>query len=399
MEARSSHAGVNPLSPAVKQTSWRYFVLRDGLTFLSLTAVALLLGGITTLLFRSFQAHRETLADEWVRRGQQQLQQGQAEQAAASLRTALTYRPDDQDTEMQLAEALAASGHLNEAENYFLTLWEAAPGDGPINLQLARLARTRGDGPTAINYYRAAVFGTWQGDAPLHRRDTRLELSQYQIERGDRQAARAELLIAASNNTDAATQLHIGGLLEQAHDPSNAMTAYSNAMASDPARPVAQAKAGELCFAMGNYHCAETWLAAALRSNHWTPEQTARMTQMRDDASRLQQLAFDPQLSTPVRVERLANAAHRAQTTLNACVLQGTAPGGGLLPALQQRWKTLDTAKNRSQLRRDDDMQQQFSSLIYDTVTAVQSCSAFEKDDRLLLYLRSHPVTRFGAAG
>ena len=77
------------------------------------------------------------------------------------------------ENQLALAQALAASGHVNEAENYFLNLWQSRPGDGLINLQLARLERSRGREQQATEYYRAAVFGTWDGDALTRRRDTR----------------------------------------------------------------------------------------------------------------------------------------------------------------------------------------------------------------------------------
>ena len=305
---------------SLKRSPRRRLIVRDSLTFLSLTAVAIVLGGVTTLLFRSFEAHRVALALQWAERGHEALQQGRSSDAVTALRTSLSYQPDDRDNQLLLAQALAASGHTTEAENYFLNLWQAQPGDGPINLQLARLERARGNAQDAINYYRAAVFGTWAGDAPARRRDTRLELSKYLVERGQAQAARAELLVAAGNNPDPAAQLAIGGALEAAGDPKDAMIAYRNVAASGKGGEGGEAKAGELCYATGDYTCAAELLEKALRYNGWQADQKVRMTQLQHNAERLQELAFSPDMTPAVRTSHLLNDASIAQSRLKTCL-------------------------------------------------------------------------------
>jgi tetratricopeptide (TPR) repeat protein len=371
-------------------------MLRDGLKFLWLTLIAILLGGVTTFLFRSFEGHREALAERWSTRGRDALQQEHPADAVRAFRTSLTYRPDDRENQLALAQALAASGHTAEAENYFVNLWQGAPGDGPINLQLARLERTQNEPLKAIDYYRAAVFGTWSGDGPARRRDTRLELSNYLIERGQRQAAEAELLIAAGNNPDGKSQITIGDALERAGDPRDAMTAYRNATQIDNVRRVAQAKAGELCYRMGDYGCAESLLEKALHFEDWTDEQRTRMTALQQNAGRIQELAFSNEVKQPVRTVHLLEGARIAKARLKACAAQNAAEVA--LQELQGQWATLDSAKNRSALRHDDDLQAQFSALIYETETsATGSCGAPTGDDALLLQLRDHPMTHFGA--
>jgi tetratricopeptide (TPR) repeat protein len=369
-------------------------MLRDGLKFLWLTLIAALLGGVTTFLFRSFEAHREALAERWADRGRDALQQARPANAVSAFRTSLTYRPDDRENQLALAQALAASGHTAEAENYFLNLWQAAPGDGPINLQLARLERAQSEALKAIDYYRAAVFGTWSGDAPARRRDTRLELSNYLIERGQRQAAEAELLIAAGNNPDGKSQMTIGDALERANDPRDAMTAYRNATQIDSVRSSAQAKAGELCYRMGDYACAESLLEKALHFKDWTAEQRSRMTLLQQNADRLQELAFSSEVKQPARTAHLLEGARIVQARLKACVASNAAS----VQQLQTQWAALDSAKNRSALRHDEDLQSQYSSLIDQTETsATEFCGAPTGDDALLLQLRDHPMTHFGA--
>ena len=365
-------------------------MVRDALKFLTLTAVAVVLSGVTAFLFRSFEARREQLALSWAGRGRDALQRGRSDEAVAALRVSLSYRPEDYENQLGLAEALAAGGHGNEAENYFLNLWQSRPGDGLINLQLARLERSRGRTQEATEYYRAAVFGTWAGDAPDRRRDTRLELANYLLERGQSLAAQAELLVAAGNNPDAPTQLLIGEALESAGDAKDAMTAYRNALTGTQSA-VAQARIGELCYRMGDYTCADDTLQKALRYKRWTAEQVSRMGGLQQDSARLQELAFSPAVAAPVRTGHLLNAAHTAQMRLKTCT------DAAVLP-LQERWKTLDTAHNRAALRHDDDLQEQYRTLVFETeAAAAKACGAPTGDDALLLHLQVHPMTHIGA--
>ncbi|SEC64441.1 tetratricopeptide repeat protein [Terriglobus roseus] len=389
MEAGSSQAAAS-LPPTPAQASRRRLMIRDGLKFLMLTLVAVALSGVTTFLFRSFESRREQLATRWAQRGRDAMQHGHAEQAVTALRVSLSYRPDDYENQLALADALAAGGHVNEAETYFLNLWQSRPGDGPINLQLARLERSRGRALQAIDYYRAAVFGTWAGDAPARRRDTRLEMSRYLVEHGEPLAAQAELLIAAGNNPDPATQLSIAEVLESAGDNKDALTAYRNAEAGDLGA-TAQAKAGELCFRAGDYACAEESLEKALRSKNWTSEQHDRLSGLHEDAARLVELAFSPDAAPTLRVSHLLSDVRIAMNRFKMCADPS-------LPPLQAQWKSLDTVHNRAALRHDDDLQAQYGNLIFQTETATaKACGAPKGDDALLLHLLDHPLTRIGA--
>jgi tetratricopeptide (TPR) repeat protein len=365
-------------------------MVRDGLKFLTLTAVSVLLSGLTTLLFRSFEARREQLALQWARTGQEAMRKGDSKQAVTALRLSLSYHPDDYENQLTLAAALAAGGHTNEAENYFLNLLQARPGDGPINLQLARLERSRGRGEEAVDYYRAAVFGTWLGDAPVRRRDTRLELSRYLVERGEPLAARAELLIASGNNPDPATQLRIAEMLEAAGDPRSALNAYQHAESGAQAS-TAQALAGELCYRAGDYACAEEALAKALRAGSWTEEQKIRLRQLEANALKLQQIAFSPSMPPSLRSAHLLSDLGVVQARLKTC----TAPS---MQSFETRWKTLDTPHNRGALRHDEELQTEYGALIFETESAAATaCGAPTGDDALLLHLQEHPMIHLGA--
>ncbi|ADW70966.1 tetratricopeptide repeat protein [Granulicella tundricola] len=205
----------------------RKLLLRDSITFLTLALIALVLYGVTTLLFHSFESHREDLGKRWSQRGEQAIQQGRPAEAIIDLRAALTYAPDDEPYQLLLAQALANDGRTDEATAYYEAFHEAHPGDGNINLQLARLARKKGTAHEAIDFYRASIFGAWQGDAITRRREVRLELAAYLIDQHELPLARAELLIAAGNTPDtAASDLTLAEMFEQSGDPDNAYTYY-----------------------------------------------------------------------------------------------------------------------------------------------------------------------------
>lgn len=195
----------------------RRLVLRDSLAFFSLTVISIILFFLTWGIFSSFSEHRVELAERWYQRGRADLAANRPADAVTSLRAALSYAPEQHEYQLLLAEALAQAGDDDEARAYFSTLWETEPGDGALNLQLARLsAKKPKDKDETIRYYRASIYGVWEGDGTERRREVRLELIRYLISLGDLSAARSELSIAAGNaSDDPAARLEIAKLLAQ----------------------------------------------------------------------------------------------------------------------------------------------------------------------------------------
>ena len=244
----------------------RGLVLRDALTFLSLTLITAVLFAITLFLFRTFTSHREELAERWSSRGRAAMSSGQPEQAIVALRTALSYAPGNRSYELLLAQALGDAGHAEEAYNYFLGLWETQPGDGFINLRLARLAAAKKDTQAAINYYRASIFGSWEGDGTERRRDVRLELSRYLLAHNNLSGARAELLITGGNAPDdVGLAMTIAPLLEQAGAPNDALNYYRKVLARDPNNHTALEAAGRLEYGFGHFEEAYHLLEQSVR--------------------------------------------------------------------------------------------------------------------------------------
>lgn len=393
----------------------RALLVRDGITFLALLLSSLALYGVTFFLFRSFEAHRDQLAVRWSERGRAELAQGHPTQAITALRAALSYAPDEQDYQLLLAQALAGAGRTEEASNYFLNLWEARPGDGFINLELARLERQRGDTQQAIDYYRASIYGGWQSNGLEVRRNVRLELADYLVRMHDPLAARAELLISAANTPDSpASDLMLGDRLAQTGDLPDALSLYRKAIADDPHSRLALEKAGGTAYNLGDYVTADRLLHRALQAKQ-IPGQglsETELVQLAHDSSRLLELSLSRDLPARVRADHLRVASRIAQARLSACTAQlvpdapatlepspgkptTLTPPAPALPIaaeatplldLRARWKLATAPANEHQMLTDAATQDSMTDLINETeLQTATSCGPPTGDDALLL--------------
>jgi tetratricopeptide (TPR) repeat protein len=376
----------------------RKLILRDSLGFLTLLVVTLVLSGFTLLLFRSFSAHREDLAQRWSQRGEEALKAGKPDQAIVALRTALSYAPDTRSYELLLAQALGDAGlkepnRTEESYSRFMSLWERQPGDGFINLQLARLAARRGDRTAAIEFYRASIYGTWQGDGVLRRSHVRLELARYLIASGEYPAARMELLIAAGNVPDTPEfDRTLGDLLVEAQDAADAANFYQKALTAAPRDPGLLQAAGELAYRAGESESAHRLLARAetARAEQHLPPEDA-LAQKAKDAGRIAEIAPLPSLSVHARGERVLAARRLAKKRLDACVAglsTGGGPQGTALQPLQALWAGPNGTVDGAALRNDPDLQDATMRLVYNTEIATQKvCAPAAGDDAFLLLL------------
>jgi tetratricopeptide (TPR) repeat protein len=377
----------------------RRLVLRDSLTFLSLTLITAVLFAITLFLFRSFASHREELAQRWSARGQAAISSGHPDQAIVALRTALSYAPGERSYELLLAQALGDAGHAEESYNYFLGLWETQPGDGFINLRLARLAAAKKDMQAAINYYRASIYGTWEGDGAVRRREVRLELSRYLIANHDLSSARTELLIAGGNAPDdIGLALTIAPLLEQADAPRDALTYYQKDIAHEPNNQTALQAAGRLEYGFGHFEEAHRLLEQAARAlasaSSGGPAMPPEVTAMMDTSAQIFTLDLSKKLPLHERVARILKARDLAKKRFGSCNAQVSAASGlpSPLQTLGARWASKEATVDRATLLNDSTEQDAVIKLIYDTeVQTSQICGPPTGDDALLLLLAKSP--------
>ena len=378
-------------------TAKRRLILRDTLTFLGLALVTVVLFMVTLFLFRSFAAHRDELAKRWAGRGEAALNAGKPEQAIAALRTALAYAPGERSDELLLARALGDAGHTEESYNYFTGLWDTQPGDGFINLELARLAVKRNNRQSAVHFYRAAIYGTWEGDGVVRRRAVRFELARYLIGRREFGIARTELLIAGGNSPpDAALDVTLGGLLQQADAPTDALAYYQKAISAKPDDLIALQDAGQVAYALGDFLKARRLLERALRAHPAAGESQQRETivNLLQNCQRILDLEPLQKFSPAERASRILTARLIAKKRFAACSAPFVATGGlpPSLLALNAQWIGPGAEANRARLVADAGLQDATVQLIYDTErTTSQVCGPPTGDDALLLKLAQLP--------
>jgi tetratricopeptide (TPR) repeat protein len=370
----------------------RRLMLRDAVTFLGLTLVTAVLFAVTLFLFRSFAAHRAELAQRWSERGRTAISQGKPDQAIVALRTALSYAPDERSYELLLAQALGDAGHLDEAYNYFLGLRDTEPGDGFINLRMARLAAQKRDTQAAVNYYRAAIYGTWEGDGTVRRREVRLELARYLIAHHDNDNARSELLITGGNNpNDVGVALSLADLLQQAGDRQDALSYYQKVLALEPKNETALVAAGRMEYEGGNFEEAHRLLEEAAKEQGDAPADIATML---ENSARIVRLSPVAKVPVDERVGRLLRARDLAKKRFDACNARLSTASGVAAPlqSLGARWTSGDGSLSRAALLTDQARQDATMQLVFDTeVQTNQICGAPSGDDALLLLLARSP--------
>jgi tetratricopeptide (TPR) repeat protein len=370
--------------------SQRKFLLRDALVFVVLTCISLALYAVTLFLFKSLQGHRASLAIYWSNRGKIEMAHGHADQAVASLRNALSYSPYDRSYELLLAESLADSGQTDQAMNYFLSLWDTQPGDGFTNLELARLCRTKGLTQQAINYYHASIFGDWRGDGTTHRRNVRVELANYLTSIHDTGDARAELLIASGNaSNNAAINASVGTDFAAIGDAPDALNSFKRAVEINPRDQSALEAAGRLSLQLSDYAAAHDFFEKDIQLGIQDPTRKDHVLALLEEATRLGELAFSPNLPNHERAEHLLIDKGIAEARFNSCAAQVHDPTQDV-PAtleLQQRWKAVAHVRLRA-LEDDETLQESLSTLITDTeVLTSKACGTPSGDDAILLRL------------
>jgi tetratricopeptide (TPR) repeat protein len=271
--------------------------------------------------------------------------------AVTDFRTALLYSRDDYSYQLNMAEALIGLKHTGEASAYLLNLWDRAPEDGLVNLELARIASQQGQTQQAVRYYHDAVYAAWPGEQEEKRRDARLELIELLLQNGSQTQAQAELIAMAENvGEDPTQQERLGGLFLRAHDYEHALAAYRIALMADKHNPAALAGAGYAAFELARYPLAQHYLQAVVSGN---PEDTQSAQRFHTTQMVLRMDPFRRPISVTEKNRVVMKAFAVAGDRLKACPVP-RAPGSG--PSLSDDWASLQTRINEPELRRDPDL-------------------------------------------
>ncbi len=367
---------------------WR--LERETLVVLSI----LLLGvffAVTGFVNNRYHATQKALGGHWYQRGVEALKANEPVNAVDAFHTALIYARDNSAYQLQLAEALVEANRLNEAEVYLRTLWAREPGNGTVNLELARLAARRSEVPDAIRYYHNAVYGVWENNTMAHRRRTRMELCQFLLSKGERTQAESELIALEANlPPDASLHTQTGNMFLQVQDYRRALRQFQTALRLKPDIPGAAAGAGEAAFETANYTAARRYLGKALIQN---PKDTKAAQQLEISNLILNLDPFAPRLSQQERSRRTIAAFKQARRQVAQCAqsrgvnLQAKSSTSPLqdVDAAAKKMQPKVTMRN---LQRNPDMVSSVMDLVFRMEgQAQQACGTPPDPDRALLMI------------
>jgi tetratricopeptide (TPR) repeat protein len=384
----------------------RRLIVQDSLALLSLTLIAICFAVLTYFFFHSFVEHRSVLQKRWFERGQVALSAGRPADAVEDFRSALSFSSSNTEYQMALAQALAASGRTEEAYAYFSALHDTEPGDGFLNLQLARLAVRRRNPQQAIEYYQDALNGLWHGQGTERRLQIRLELAQYLISLGRSTEVQGDLLAAEGNSLDNPSALFaIANLLRAAEDPIDALTAFQRVERHPNANPsqILQSLDAEsqIAASMGQYKRATQALTRYVAKAHQYPtastaDQVQSVERQLDKYQRMLQLIPFYALPPKQRVERIllgADIAHRRYESCAAKLqLQDiSSDDAAAFSMLGTRWTQMGSLTPAAFAGNASLQQSVIAWTNQSEILAAKLCGPPTGDDALLLQLAQTP--------
>ncbi|MGI9103423.1 MAG: tetratricopeptide repeat protein [Terriglobales bacterium] len=279
-------------------------------------AVALFL--LAHLVSKAYAARQQQLAQQWSERAERELQARQLDAAIVDFRTALAYSHDNSEYRLRLAEALARANRPRQARAYLSALWSEQPGDGTVNIELARLSAQNGNLADALRYYHGAIYGVWPDDPAARRREARLELVQFLLNRNTPQQAQAELMALAADlpPSDAALAMRVAELMTQAGDWRHARDEFLHVLSIEPNNAAALAGTGEAAFHLRDFSEASNYLQRAIDAGSENASAPALLT-----TAKLV-LELDPyrvRLTAAERGHRISRSVEQAQSRLETC--------------------------------------------------------------------------------
>jgi tetratricopeptide (TPR) repeat protein len=355
-----------------------------GLAIAGLAAGTLALFALTSVAAGAFRAHVEGLAAHWAARGEAAMRANRAGDAVEAYENAQHYARNDPGARMRLAQALLLAKRGEEARSHLLALRARAPGDGPVNLALARLSASEGRTAEAAGYFETAVHGSWDFSADVARRVARQELIALHLRTGALRQAEAHLIALAPDlPRDADTQTGLGRSLLKTGNARRALKAFEAALAARPRDAQATAGAGEAAFRLAQYPAARRHLRAAAERLP-DDEAVGRLLETTEAVLTLDPLL--PRLRAAERARRVALAWRTAMARLQACAA-GEAP---LAPA-HQELAALEPRLTASALRRNPEDIDVVMDAVFGAERAAESCGPLAPaDEALLLIARRH---------
>jgi tetratricopeptide (TPR) repeat protein len=364
----------------------RAFATSQPLSFAFLTVLTVLLflgvGGLS----RAYNSQQQGLAERWSSRGSAELQARHFAPAVNDFRTALLYSRDNDDYQFHLAQALMGEKKYDEAETYLTNLWERHPEDGEVNVELARIAATKGETNQAIRYYHDAIYSIWPADQEPERRSARFELIDLLLRDHAYQQAQSELIALSANlNDDPAGRAQLGDLFMQAQDNEHALAEYQLSLRGEPRNQAALAGAGRAAFELARYSEAARYLREAIEGAS-NDTASANLLTIADHV--LQMDPYRQRITAAERERAVEEDFAVAGARLDACTVLSSSPGLAPWQALHQSWMKLKPQITRNGLRRDPDLVQAAMELVFEIEhQTVGVCGPPDQADTALLLI------------
>lgn len=344
---------------------------------------------ITGTITGAYHRHERTLAAEWFARADAERRAHRADAAVAALQNALRFSPERPDYRFALGRALVEARRPAEARAHLLSLWETEPGSGRVNLELGRLAVAARDTRAAVRYYHNAIEGSWHETPDEHRREARIELASYLIDRGERGQAHAELIPLVDDLPETPSQIAvIGRLLLAAGSASRARQAFEAGLKRAPRNVALLEGAGRAALEADDYAGARASLARAVRAGSTDPAIE------RDLAIATEVLAMNPfqrRLSRAQRAQRAREAFETAGRRLTACSA-ASMPAQGSISLLAAEQGQLAPRLSVRALRADPDLVETVMDLAFRVEEAAHGVcpDPTPRDEALRLLGRQH---------
>ena len=322
----------------------RDFIVREPLLVAILVLITVAFSVLTHAYSEAYDRRRAVLGVQWFDRGQHDLKDNRPAAAVEDFRTALLYDPRNWEYGMHLADALMQANHAEQALNYYLSLWQRNPSNGPVNLQLARLYARKGETANAERYFNGAVFGDWPDNADDNRRAASLELIHYYLDRGDTGHVESQLILL-SGNLPEDPQLHtrVANLYTRVGDDQRALGQFREALVLDPGYVPAIEGAGEAAFRVGDFRTAQSYLTRAIRLD---PSNTTTKTLLDILDAIFALNPYQQGISEAQKIQRTLRAFEVVGNRLQSCNNPQQPSAASTVGPFIERWKQLKAIAN-----------------------------------------------------
>jgi tetratricopeptide (TPR) repeat protein len=366
---------------------------RETLVLVSIALLAIFFA-VVAFITKRYHSEQRDLGRQWYERGEVALKANNPRKAADAFHTALVYAKETSAFpayQMSLAEALVEADRLGEAQVQLQALWEQEPGNGKVNLEMARLFAKSHNISEAIRYYHSAVFGAWESNPETHRRNVRIELCGFLLKENERNAAESELIaLQAELPPNANLHIEVGNMFMQVSDYRRALEEFQQALKLNPKSAGAWAAAGNAAYQLDDYLQARRSLEKAVDLN---PKDLEAAQKLEISKLVLELDPFQRRLSQEERNKRTVAAFNQAFTHLKQCAQSRgvnlvsqptTVPFAGAYSAA----KKMQPKANRQNLRRDPDLINSLMDLVMQMEeTAQQACGTPPAPDQALLMI------------